>query len=538
MADTETGNVGEWKSKYNQLQTQLEQQQQYDTLLERSIGRLALAAQGLDSKLDLQLKQLRQTLRKNEVEQSEIESILNKMEKAIGQMEETKKVDAEIDAGQLLSDLLKSLSLSGQFKKESKKVIKQLRAANFDEVTRLMDDVINLLNDALSEKLEQSNTEKTGFNLFGFLQQNEKRAKAQDNEEAVDLKQATNDMTPPHIVLVEMLESLSLPEEQCKQMLKLRQHIEGGISPTELPDIIDQFASIVSSLSIKLIADKREYENYLKAVSGQLSSLDDYLQEASEASTKAFENQTIIGQKVEDEMVGLRSHVDKANNLDQLKSSVNSRLSFLSQHIEKYRQSDRQSFDDSQEKIKQLNERIHTMEKESEKLQEDLEKHRDLALKDALTGMWNRQALNEELEKELARWQRYHTPFSLVVWDLDYFKQVNDKYGHAAGDKVLKTFAHTFMKATRETDFVARFGGEEFVGIFPQTKLNEALTLANKIREKVAGAKFHYEGEPVPITASAGIATINDDDTIDSLLQRADKMLYTAKSKGRNCCIG
>ncbi len=534
MAKTEIDEATEWKNKYSQLQTQFERQKSYDSILERSLGRLTLAAQGLDDNLDRQLTQLRKVLRSNKSEQVEIESILKKMEQAIGQMEESAKENVEIDLAQILTELLNGLSLSSHFKKQRKQLLKQINIVKHAEIPALLSQTVSLINEALSEKLEK--TSKPGFNLFGLIKKQE--TTEQNSDDAIELEPATNDATPPHIVLVEMLEKLSLPEDQCKKMLKLRQHIEGGISPTELPDIIDQFATIISSLSMKLLNEKREYESYLKSVSGQLSSLDESLVQASEAGKKAFESQNIIGQQVEDEMAGLRSHVDKANNLEQLKSSVTSRLAFLSNHIEKYRSSDKANFDESQQKIKQLNDRIHEMEKQSEKLQKDVEKHRELALKDALTSMWNRQALNEELEKEFARWQRYETPFSLVVWDLDHFKHVNDKYGHAAGDKVLKTFAQTFMKATRDTDFVARFGGEEFVGIFPETKLNDALTLANKIRDKVASSKFHYQGEPVPITASAGIATIHDDDTIDSLLQRADKMLYTAKSKGRNCCIG
>ena len=534
MANNEIDQVNEWKQKYSQLQTKLDRQQSYDSILERSLGRLALAAQGLDDNLDRQLKKLRQVLRSNKTEQVEIESILKKMEQAIGQMEESHRVTANVDVAQLLAELLEALSLAGKFKKTRKQLLKQLQSAQHAEIRPLMTEVIELINSALSEKLEQSS--KSGFNLFGLLNKEDKSEDPKDD--VIDLQPATNDTTPPHIVLVEMLEKLSLPEEQCKKMLKLRQHIEGGISPEALPDIIDQFATIVSSLSMKLLAEKREYETYLKSVSGQLSSLDESLLQASEAGKKAFESQNAIGQQVEDEMAGLKSHVDKASNLEQLKSAVSTRLTFLSNHIENYRSSDKTHFDESQQKIQQLTDRIHQMEKQSEDLQKDVEKHRELALKDALTGMWNRQALNEELEKEFARWQRYQTSFSLVVWDLDHFKQINDKYGHAAGDKVLKTFAQTFMKATRDTDFVARFGGEEFVGIFPETKLNDALSLANKIREKVASSKFHYQGEPVPITASAGIATVHDDDTIDSLLQRADKMLYTAKSKGRNCCIG
>jgi diguanylate cyclase len=141
------------------------------------------------------------------------------------------------------------------------------------------------------------------------------------------------------------------------------------------------------------------------------------------------------------------------------------------------------------------------------------------------------------LDKEFARWQRYQSPFSVVIWDLDFFKKINDKHGHDAGDNVLKVFAKKFLGETRETDFIARFGGEEFVGVLPETSLDEALVLANKVREKVANTKFFYEGEPVPITASAGVATVADVETIEDLIKQADKRLYQAKAQGRNCCV-
>lgn len=93
------------------------------------------------------------------------------------------------------------------------------------------------------------------------------------------------------------------------------------------------------------------------------------------------------------------------------------------------------------------------------------------------------------------------------------------------------------MQATRDADFIARFGGEEFVGIFPETRLEDALSLANKIREKVQNSKFHYENKPVPITASAGLATFRPNDTIDDVFKRADAALYRAKEAGRNRCL-
>jgi diguanylate cyclase len=164
-------------------------------------------------------------------------------------------------------------------------------------------------------------------------------------------------------------------------------------------------------------------------------------------------------------------------------------------------------------------------------------KARDQALKDPLTGIWNRQALNEVLDKEYTRWVRYKKPLSIILWDIDLFKNINDQYGHAAGDKVLKTIAQIFTSQIRDADFIARFGGEEFMGVFPETQLNDALFLANKVREKIAGSKFHYEDTAVSISVSAGLASFTEGDDIDEVFKRADKALYSAKESGRNCCL-
>ena len=240
---------------------------------------------------------------------------------------------------------------------------------------------------------------------------------------------------------------------------------------------------------------------------------------------------------MEQEVKGIISHVEIADNLEQLKSTVNQRLDFLNQHFESYRQADHDQFKQSQQQIQTLKQRIHLMEQESIELRQSAMRSRDQALKDPLTGIWNRQALNEVLEKEYTRWQRYQKSLSIILWDIDFFKKINDQYGHAAGDKVLKTIAQIFTSQTREADFVSRYGGEEFMGIFPETELNNALGLANKIREKIANSKFHYEGEAVAITASAGLACFNKGDTIETVFKRADQTLYKAKEQGRNRCL-
>jgi diguanylate cyclase len=551
MSEKQHNPIDEWKQKYAALKKQLTEQTQYDDLLKRSLSRLALAAQGLDNKLDRQLKMLRKELRSKDNALDDLAVILDKMEQAIGEMDESKKTQAT-SLNQKLADLVASITFEGKQKKRAKKLAKQIPSAQEGELTELMSDIITLVNEAISVKLEKVQQNKTRFGFMGLFNKNspevtelaeEGDAEIVDAEEytASEKERLSNEradvFVPVHEILIDMLQHLSLPDKQCVQMLQLRQRIEEGIEPENIPTVIDEFASIVSSLSMQILNDKKEYEAYLKKVSGELSSLDEALAQSGQADVKAFESKSKISQQFEAEVADIQSHVNKANSLEQLKLSVNTRLAFINKHIEQYRQTDKNSFEASQAQIKALNNRIQAMEKESEALQEEAKKSRELALTDALTGMWNRQALNEMLDKEFARWQRYQSPFSVVIWDLDFFKKINDKHGHDAGDNVLKVFAKKFLGETRETDFIARFGGEEFVGVLPETSLDEALVLANKVREKVANTKFFYEGEPVPITASAGVATVADVETIEDLIKQADKRLYQAKAQGRNCCV-
>ena len=125
----------------------------------------------------------------------------------------------------------------------------------------------------------------------------------------------------------------------------------------------------------------------------------------------------------------------------------------------------------------------------------------------------------------------------LVVWDIDFFKKVNDNYGHAAGDQVLKLVASILNKNMRETDFIARYGGEEFVSILPATDLKAAELVTDKLREIIAASNFHFREEAVKVTVSAGFAEIKENEEGEALFVRADKALYKAKESGRNNCL-
>jgi diguanylate cyclase (GGDEF)-like protein/PAS domain S-box-containing protein len=161
-------------------------------------------------------------------------------------------------------------------------------------------------------------------------------------------------------------------------------------------------------------------------------------------------------------------------------------------------------------------------------LENDLEK---LATTDRLTQAFNRTKFQEVIERELERAKRYFHPFSVVMFDIDHFKRVNDTYGHAIGDSVLQILTKIVKENLREIDYLVRWGGEEFIFITPETDVEKAIVLAERIRKAIETYKFDQAGT---ITVSFGVAEYKPDDTEDTLIKRADDAMYVAKKKGRN----
>ena len=161
----------------------------------------------------------------------------------------------------------------------------------------------------------------------------------------------------------------------------------------------------------------------------------------------------------------------------------------------------------------------------------------DRARIDPLTEVPNRKAFDERLEQEIARRATTQGPVTLLVWDIDDFKAINDNYGHRAGDRVLQTVAKCLAQGIRSTDFVARIGGEEFTMIMIGLSLDVAQQIANELRETVQMLRLHFRGTPVQVTLSCGIAPLQDNDTPGRAFERADAALYKAKKSGKNACL-
>jgi diguanylate cyclase len=166
----------------------------------------------------------------------------------------------------------------------------------------------------------------------------------------------------------------------------------------------------------------------------------------------------------------------------------------------------------------------------------DLRSYETEARTDSLTTLANRRAFDDEIQRRFAEWQRRQTPFSLMILDIDHFKQFNDSYGHPAGDEVLRNVGKVLVKTARQMDLPCRYGGEEFATILPCTEIQEARVAAERFRKAIETSVVRFENKSFTVTTSIGVASIGiGDDEPARLIRRADEALYKSKEAGRNC---
>jgi diguanylate cyclase len=216
------------------------------------------------------------------------------------------------------------------------------------------------------------------------------------------------------------------------------------------------------------------------------------------------------------------SRLERAENLQEVREIVGGIVFDTDQMVESTRQMKAQ-FEEATLQTKILERRIEEVEQE--------------ALIDGLTGLNNRKALDRKLEETFIDYRREGIPFSFVLLDIDFFKLFNDQYGHPVGDEVLRIMGALLLKTVKGKDFPARFGGEEFAVILPNTNLKGALALAEQIRTQIAQKKIIIKqtGEELGrITVSLGVSEIFSKDSVETLIERADRALYLAKKSGRN----
>jgi len=350
---------------------------------------------------------------------------------------------------------------------------------------------------------------------------------------AMDALRAAGAVTPED-VLVEILHRLEPREAEGDTVAELLDRLGRPVLPVELPALVGAVADLVGRVRRGLEEEKRGLESFLSDVSERLAELGDNLSRSRLDRQASQAGRDTLHEQVKQEVARMRASVERARDVDALKEAVRSGLAAVETHVGEHLRVEGQRHAEAEDEARATSERLVRLVAETGRLRERLHRARQRAVRDPLTGLYNRLAYEERAAQAFAHWRRYGDPLSLLVLDVDHFKALNDRYGHAAGDRALKAISDVLAGALRESDFLARHGGEEFVALLPKTGRDAAANVAEKLRQAVEALQFQYRDQRVAVTVSCGGAEFRPGDTPASVFERADGALYRAKQAGRN----
>jgi len=536
-----------WKQKYlaslDNLEKQENKWQATEALLKQGLTRVALAAQGLDVTLDDDLVLLRKILRKD-IDLQQLESVVSDLTHSVKRLDEHRNdKNTAHNPQELLTQWLDSLSFPAPLNARINTLRQKIDAThNLTDMEAPLRELSELFNTALqhengvSQHALQNNNEQQKQNggFFSRLFGGDTRNASSEQTHVVIDKPAIPQINE---FCIQLLDRLSLPAELTDQVENLKDRFGEGLSERSVAPALAAIANLISAMRQQMEEENKELQTFLHQLGDNLKEIDQNLSGAQntykESMSSGREFDAVVHAHVQD----IQSKVEAAPESSQLKQQIQGRLDAIRKHLEQYRETEETRQQQLEIQLAHLNSRVHGMENEGEKLRQRLQEKHEQAVRDPLTGLHNRLAYDERVMQEFARWKRYGQLMVLMMIDVDHFKHVNDTYGHKAGDKALVLIADQLRNHLRESDFLARFGGEEFVVLMPETDLESAVVAAEKLRAAVEKCQFHYQNTQVSITFSAGLAQLRKNDNPESLFQRADEAMYRAKEAGRNQCL-
>ncbi|MEH0022056.1 MAG: GGDEF domain-containing protein [Desulfobacter sp.] len=303
----------------------------------------------------------------------------------------------------------------------------------------------------------------------------------------------------------------------------------------DINDIRESIFSLIFLYISETSQDREKVNTFIQEIVSKILDIETKLASSYEQTQSIFSSNQGFEKVLSSEMSGLKKSSDVAASLDDLKIQITQRLTSIEkalqkkktvdQAINKLAEKNRVSFKSGFAKLKQ---ELQEATRYSEELEKKLNQ-------DQLTGAYNRRAYDKKIIEEMDRYLRYDTCFSLLLIDADKFKRINDKYGHAIGDRCLQEIIKRTRPLLRKNDMLARYGGEEFVVVMPQTDASGAEKAAEKIRQTIEKIEFLYKREKVNVTVSIGVSCVQEgDQKHEQVFERADMAVYKAKENGRN----
>lgn len=315
-----------------------------------------------------------------------------------------------------------------------------------------------------------------------------------------------------------------------ESLADIRRQLLGGITPALLAEVCLQIIELIIEGTRE---ERKASQAFLSTLNESLSAVHFSFTETLDEGRALQDAAHLSGQALERELAAIDRALITHDSPARLKGAIGGHLDTirrLQQEREEMVSRERHLLTH----LSNMEAKLRLMKEETAEYKKRLTIQKHKLFLDSLTQVHNRAALDERLELEYKRWLRYGTPLCLAIIDIDHFKHINDNYGHMAGDKALKVVAKALQNALRDTDFIARFGGEEFVVLLPNINPDKYQKPLENLRQTVKSIPFRFRDARVEITISIGATLFRPGDHTTDVFERADKALYSSKHSGRD----
>ncbi len=403
---------------------------------------------------------------------------------------------------------------------------RQMVSSPTDVTERMINELVEILGGKPVQQDQGKDTKKGGLMSRLFSSDKDKKSGRQGGEPE-----------KPNRILKEVLGDLDWPNSIKPQIYSFIETLDDNASDDMWIRVLSNVNHIIFDALSGFQSEVKSAEKFLAELSKRLQEIDVFVQSARAMRSESLESGRALGKTMSEQVDGISSSMKQAVDLETLKTSVAQKLDVIHSHVSRHLESEEERHATASQREEELKARLADLESETKGLREQILEAAIKAVRDAVTGLPNRQAYDDRVEQEFSRWKRFGEPLALLVWDIDDFKKINDTFGHQSGDKALRVMAEKLKDTLRETDFIARYGGEEFVVLLVGTDLDGAKEAAEKMRARIEKVGLKANGEMIRMTISGGISMFQQGDVPPDVFERADQALYKAKRNGKNQCI-
>jgi len=486
------------------------------------------------SKKKLQEIKLKETQRMEEYEK-QLEKIRSQKDKLIRQLDEVETVNA--DASTFYNRTL--LTLTEMVKSEDNKELND----SINEFKKMIKKGVRI--DVLKDSFQQMKKSAMGMGETAQAKDPEKSKSRFPLPKFLQTDSPEGSKKQLEITYLNLFREtfqeiinelgLELGEDYLKRLERIGKKIRDAENIDEFETLRRDILSLIQEYIERVCTEREKAAKLIADVINRLSAVESYFSDSRQYVADTRNANAEFGRDLASHMDDLKNHVEFSKTLEELRDAVVDKLHAIMVAIKDKSSQDKvreknaeKQVEDLVQTLNQLKQEVITAQNRAKVLEQEL-------LKDPLTGAYNRRAYEKSMHNELHRYLRYQRTFSVLLFDVDHFKIINDKYGHTVGDKCLKEIILRAGRVLRENDVLARFGGEEFIALLPETELKGANEVAEKLRKAIENIEFVHREEIIKITVSIGLTQVSPEDSeINTLFDRMDMAMYEAKKAGRN----